>query len=332
MSDCYDFEGRGIVSDQSGGEGWWLASDGKWYPPETAPAATAAAPVVPPLPLANADTGEPPKKPWFRRRWVIVTAVILLAVIIAGALAPDDDDDSTAGDDTTTTEADETTTTEAEETTTTAPAPAEPAAPDASPYVVGFGDLSALSFPAGDPGELTVISTGAQDDDDAVTIIVRNNTSDPIGQIEATGTARDAAGALVGSGSSQGFKPVVVAPGEIAYGYVYFDGGFPEGSTFEFDVAGEEVDTYFRPITITEINNTGDAIIGGVSNDTGVDVTGPISVDVLCFAADGTTIGHKGGYAEQSDLADGATGSFSISLYGNECPIGLVAASGYGSL
>ena len=22
------------VSDQSGGPGWWLASDGKWYPPQ----------------------------------------------------------------------------------------------------------------------------------------------------------------------------------------------------------------------------------------------------------------------------------------------------------
>lgn len=223
--------------------------------------------------------------------------------------------------------------TEESTTTSTAPAPVEPAAPDASAYVVGFGDLSTLAFPAGEPGELSIVSTGAQNElNDAVTIIVRNNTSEPIGQIEATGTARDDTGALVGSGSSQGFKPVVVAPGEIAYGYVYFDGGFAEGSTFEFDVAGEEVDTYFRPITITEINNTGEAIIGGVSNDNGVDVTGPISVDVLCFAADGTTIGPRGGYAEQSELADGATGSFSINLLGRECPIGLAAASGYGSL
>lgn len=240
-----------------------------------------------------------------------------------------------AGESTATSETGESITTAPaqEESTTTAPAPAEPAAPDASPYVVGFGDLSALSFPAGDPGELTVVSTGAQNElSDAVTVIVRNNTSDPIGQIEATGTARDAAGALVGSGSSQGFKPVVVAPGEIAYGYVYFDGGFPDGSKLEFKVKGEPVGTYFRPMTVTEINNTGDAIIGGVSNDTGVDVTGPISADVLCFAADGTTIGPKGGFTEEADLADGATGSFSIDLYSNDCPIGIAAASGFGSL
>jgi hypothetical protein len=259
---------------------------------------------------------------------------VLLALVAAGCASSGSEWTSADRSETSFAAAgDSTTTSETEESTTTAPAPAEPAAPDASPYVVGFGDLSGLSVPAGNPGELTVVSTGAQDElDDAVTIIVRNNTSEPIGQVEATGTARDPAGALVGSGLSQGFQPVVVAPGEIAYGYVYFDGGFPEGSTFEFDVAGEEVGTYFRPITITEINNTGDAIIGGVSNDTGVEVTGPISADVLCFAADGNTIGPKGGFVEQSDLAAGATGSFSISLYGTECPIGLAAASGYGSL
>ena len=26
------------MSDQSQGPGWWMASDGKWYPPESAPA------------------------------------------------------------------------------------------------------------------------------------------------------------------------------------------------------------------------------------------------------------------------------------------------------
>lgn len=35
------------MSDTSQGEGWWLASDGKWYPPTSAPAPTA--PAAPPL-------------------------------------------------------------------------------------------------------------------------------------------------------------------------------------------------------------------------------------------------------------------------------------------
>jgi hypothetical protein len=36
---------RGTVTDTSQGEGWWLASDGKWYPPESA---AHAAPPPPP--------------------------------------------------------------------------------------------------------------------------------------------------------------------------------------------------------------------------------------------------------------------------------------------
>jgi hypothetical protein len=73
--------------------------------------------------------------------------------------------------------------------------------------VVGFGNLDALSLGPGEPGKLAIIPTGAKKDklSDSVTVIVRNNTANPIGAIEATGTARDAAGALVGSGSSQGF-------------------------------------------------------------------------------------------------------------------------------
>lgn len=32
------------MTDVSQGEGWWLASDGKWYPPQSVPAPTAAPP------------------------------------------------------------------------------------------------------------------------------------------------------------------------------------------------------------------------------------------------------------------------------------------------
>jgi hypothetical protein len=45
--------GGSEVSDTSQGEGWWMASDGKWYPPSAAPGASydpapAAAPTSPP--------------------------------------------------------------------------------------------------------------------------------------------------------------------------------------------------------------------------------------------------------------------------------------------
>ena len=42
------------MSDQSQGPGWWVASDGKWYPPDQAPA------VPPPETWAAPPTGPPP--------------------------------------------------------------------------------------------------------------------------------------------------------------------------------------------------------------------------------------------------------------------------------
>lgn len=90
---------------------------------------------------------------------------VFLALVAAGCGSSGSESTAADGSETSPTAAGESTTTsETEESTTTAPAPAEPAAPDASPYVVAFGDLSVLSFPAGDPGELTVVSTGAQDE------------------------------------------------------------------------------------------------------------------------------------------------------------------------
>lgn len=54
-------KGLGVwVSDQSGGEGWWLASDGKWYPPAP-PGPAQPVPAVPPPP--SASVGNPISAP-----------------------------------------------------------------------------------------------------------------------------------------------------------------------------------------------------------------------------------------------------------------------------
>lgn len=55
------------MSDESRGEGWWLASDGKWYPPESKPSALAP----PPTPTASPPEGwyDDPERPGQRRYW-----------------------------------------------------------------------------------------------------------------------------------------------------------------------------------------------------------------------------------------------------------------------
>ncbi|GJM36786.1 MAG: hypothetical protein DHS20C19_01530 [Acidimicrobiales bacterium] len=53
-----DSERESTLADTSQGDGWWVAADGKWYPPESAPAAPAAA-AAPPAAPAVAQTATP---------------------------------------------------------------------------------------------------------------------------------------------------------------------------------------------------------------------------------------------------------------------------------
>ena len=84
------------MSDTSQGEGWWLASDGKWYPPQSA--VSVAAPPPPPS-VATAPMAQPPVKPkkklhqrvWF---WVLLVVVLMfggcVAVLAGGSKAVND--------------------------------------------------------------------------------------------------------------------------------------------------------------------------------------------------------------------------------------------------
>lgn len=66
------------MSDTSQGPGWWVASDGKWYPPDSAPQVQARVPenasVVSPDPGATiqADTSELPAPLRGKRGWFAV--------------------------------------------------------------------------------------------------------------------------------------------------------------------------------------------------------------------------------------------------------------------
>lgn len=94
------------MSDVSQGPGWWQASDGKWYPPESHP--TAAVPPPPPVFPAPTTNAAPdpaqgptplvvvPKKPWWRRWWVISAAVVLLIAVIGAVAGGGSDEDADA--------------------------------------------------------------------------------------------------------------------------------------------------------------------------------------------------------------------------------------------
>jgi len=66
---------RGPLDHQPPDWGWWLASDGLWYPPESAPQKTA-----PPIPMA-----EKKRMPRSQVAWIVVAIVDLLAILYGSA-------------------------------------------------------------------------------------------------------------------------------------------------------------------------------------------------------------------------------------------------------
>ena len=73
------------MSEQSGGPGWWQASDGKWYPPQ--PAAPTAAPPPPPAygpPPAPQWTPPPAKK---SNRGCLIALAIVGGLVLLGIVA-----------------------------------------------------------------------------------------------------------------------------------------------------------------------------------------------------------------------------------------------------
>ena len=73
------------MSDVAQGAGWWQASDGKWYPPQSAPA------YQPPPPPAGKPAKPIYKRVWF---WLVMGVVVLfggcIALIAGGTKAVND--------------------------------------------------------------------------------------------------------------------------------------------------------------------------------------------------------------------------------------------------
>ena len=61
------------MSDQSQGHGWWQASDGKWYPPESAPPSVFTSVGAPAIPSGPGTSTE---QPWYEKTWVVVLSLL----------------------------------------------------------------------------------------------------------------------------------------------------------------------------------------------------------------------------------------------------------------
>jgi hypothetical protein len=198
------------------------------------------------------------------------------------------------------------------------------------------------NLPNGDVGELSIIQTGPVErvsgvDSASVLVALRNMTDETVSNLKVSGSARSG-GQLIGSGESQGFGPEIVEPGEVSFGYVYFDTAIPEDAEFDLTATSDtyDPDSVFGSVdlAVTEVNLVPDGsranIVGAVTNQTERPVSGPMSVSVYCFKGDKYISEPSGGFVDGPDpLAPGAQGTFSAPMSDAPCPSFLVAVSGY---
>lgn len=218
-----------------------------------------------------------------------------------------------------------------------ASASAPAAQPTKSQYLAG---TAAPVFPAGSPNQLAVVAQAGltlpvPSGGEPVPIAVRNNTTRTVTHVTASGTVHDSTGKPVATGSDQGFHPALLEPGQFALGFIYLGVGtsVPSGSTLSVQATATPSagpNTYFADLLVTEVNDTGQQIVGTVKNPRDHAVTAPYSVDVFCVDSSGTLLNEFGGFADVStDLAAGGTSPFTVSLYGSQCAQFLIGASGY---
>lgn len=206
--------------------------------------------------------------------------------------------------------------------------------PSTSPMLTVEGDLK---IPDGEDGQLSVVLIGQADPaSGTVPVVIRNMTATPLTNLEVSGTARDGAGSLMGSGSSQGFAPELLNPGEWAFGYVYIDGlKDPKDTEFDFTATGSDPDEFLSSVDveIVEVAQTkgsfGDNLTGVLQNPTDQEVSGPIDVSAACFDNSGALVSTQSGFADSDSMAPGGTSSFSVDLFDDTCEIFAMGASGY---
>jgi hypothetical protein len=159
------------MSDTSQGPGWWVASDGKWYPPEQRPDDSPSTDMT--ETTVAPESPEVGPAPWWKQPvplWLVIV-IAFLALGVGAAVAASDEDDGAGpegGDDSTTTVLDDerdagvTTTTVRTTTSATRPATTTTQAPtttSTAPPWPGFGGGTQIVGTDVEPGIYIVTGT-----------------------------------------------------------------------------------------------------------------------------------------------------------------------------
>ena len=225
----------------------------------------------------------------------------------------------------------------------TAPtAPAKLVAKNARTSMFVTGNASPSLAP-GKSGVVALISEAAHvNQNGELPIVVRNNTAQAVERITASGTIQDASGKLIATGSDQGLMPNLVQPGEIAFGYIFFQNSnirIPPGGKVSIQLgstpASQDAYENIRALKVENTNLTtgefGKQILGQAVDQYRYRISGPIEAYAACFSSGGRILDIDSDFASPENLMPNQVASYTVSLTTSHCPIYLVAASGFTS-
>lgn len=183
-------------------------------------------------------------------------------------------------------------------------------------------------------GTVDVIATGTYDGQ-RLPFVIHNNTDTAVEQVSVEGTVLDAAGALFAVGGDLlGTTPGWIEPGAVGIGYLYFDGiAFPPDATVDMAVSFQAAPTRSSfgtlEATVAEWNQVDDRIVGVLANPHASEITGPLSIAVVCLVADGAILSYNEAYTESDAIPPGGQVPFQVTLDPPSCEFPLIAAQGF---
>jgi hypothetical protein len=169
-----------------------------------------------------------------------------------------------------------------------------------------------------------------------IPLIVHNGTGELVSRVEVSGALVDTDGSTITSGTSHGFEPNAIAPGE--YGIGYFYGGVddvPQGASLDqisIDYrSGLSEFEDILAVDITDLDATAERATGTLANPHDVEVTGPISVVLACLDDSGTLTRTWSTFADRDNVEADGSSTFTVDFYGDgtDCAGVIAGGSGY---
>lgn len=197
---------------------------------------------------------------------------------------------------------------------------------------VGYNQLPLLE--PGNIGELSIVAIGVFDvgsTSTTIPVVVRNNTDEAVRRVEISAVASNTDGKMIAVGGGDGFRPNLVAPGELSMGYIYFsDVLLPKDASIEYEATSKQVDGFenIRDLIFKDHDTVDNRIVGLLTNPYDVEVTGPIGIDVYCFDSRSSLVAHFNDYADKDSVGAVGTIPFQVSVE-QPCDFYLMSASGY---